>query len=363
MTFSVNRKYIPEVDQIRAFAATLVLSYHCLQLIGAQLAFHANFDERIHYLFPSNPIIAFIEEGHSGVTLFIVLSGFILSLGAIKHEVRYTQFLLARILRIYPVLIVCAVVGAYVGQSSLASFLTSVLPVNLPGGINSYFVGMFWAVAIEFQCYLIFPFLIRFSNEKGTIFLVQVIAVAIVLRFLAVAAEGVTARDISYWTVIGRIDEFCIGMIAARLYLNHKPGAIWFIPAAIGVVVMLVVFNKLGGRPSEHRWKIIWPTIEASVWACFIVTYLAAGRMLPQVIGRMTARLGEISYSSYMFHFVIIFTVVRYKVYVQLTGNGYYDALLTTLLVVLPATICVALLSYATVELPFLEMRPKYVER
>jgi hypothetical protein len=41
MTFSVNRKYIPEVDQIRAFAATLVLSYHCLQLIGAQLAFRA----------------------------------------------------------------------------------------------------------------------------------------------------------------------------------------------------------------------------------------------------------------------------------------------------------------------------------
>jgi hypothetical protein len=46
--------------------------------------------------------------------------------------------------------------------------------------------------------------------------------VALILRLLAILAMGPNARDISYWTVIGRIDQFCIGMIAARLYVGRK---------------------------------------------------------------------------------------------------------------------------------------------
>ena len=100
MTVSVNRRYIPEIDQLRAFAALLVLFYHGLQLIGTQLAQGIAFDPSRHWLYPANPVLTIIEEGHSGVSLFIVLSGFILSLGAVGNSVSYGRFLAARILRI-----------------------------------------------------------------------------------------------------------------------------------------------------------------------------------------------------------------------------------------------------------------------
>jgi hypothetical protein len=247
---SINRRYLPEVDQLRAIAAVLVLFYHGLQLFGARLTHGADFSPSQHWLYPSNPIIAIIEEGHSGVSLFIVLSGFILSLGAIGNTVGYKPFLIARFLRIYPMLVVCLVVAISVRPTSLVSQITTLLPVNASGGVDSPFTSMFWAVALEFQCYLIFPLLIAFSNKHGSRFLLQVIAVALLLRLLAILADGANARDISYWTVIGRIDQFCIGIIAARLYVERNLNTLsarWFLPTAIVAALVLWEFNRLGG--------------------------------------------------------------------------------------------------------------------
>ena len=363
MTASVNRRYIPEVDQLRAFAAIFVLFYHGLQLFGAPLAHGQPFNSTRDWLYSSNPLLAIIEEGHSGVALFIVLSGFILTLGAAGNTVRYGKFLIARILRIYPLLIAFAAFATFLGQTSLDNLLTSVLPLNIQGGIENTFAYMFWAVAVEFQCYLIFPFLIAFSNQSGSTFLVRVVVIAIVLRTLAMLAEGASPRDMAYWTVLGRIDQFCIGMIAARIYINSKLGAGWFAPAALAAGLMLYLFNYAGGWPPEHLWKILWPDLEGVVWACFIVTYIAAGRLLPHPVAWAATKLGEISYSTYLVHFAVIKAITNYAVYVRISDNPYYNALLTTLLLALPATVVIAALTYSTIELPFLRMRPKYIDR
>jgi peptidoglycan/LPS O-acetylase OafA/YrhL len=223
---------------------------------------------------------------------------------------------------------------------------------------------MFWAVAVEFQCYLVFPFLILFSEERGTKYLVQVICLAIILRYLTVFADGANPKDVAYWTVVGRIDQFCIGMITARLYVrgdlsNLRP--YWFVGSALVVTAVLWVFNHFGGMPLVKLWKIWWPTIEGVMWAAFIVTYLSVGRYLPRMIATIAARIGEVSYSVYLLHFAVIFAVVKRGVYVTLTGNGYYDALLTALLVVAPTSILIGGLAYYTVEFPFLRLRPRYV--
>jgi peptidoglycan/LPS O-acetylase OafA/YrhL len=364
MATSVNRKYIPEVDQLRAFAALLVLVYHCFQLIGARLAHGQDFDPSRFWVHASNPIIAVIEEGHSGVGLFIVLSGFILATGAIGKSVDYRSFLIARILRIYPMLLVCLVAAASVHPVTILNVLTSLLPFNVSGGITQAMSGMFWAVAIEFQCYLIFPFLVLFSDERGTKYLLQIIGLAIVLRYLTVLADGANPMDIAYWTVVGRIDQFCIGMILARLYARSNLSQInpfWFLPAAMAALAMLWIFNQLGGMPLVKLWKVWWPTIEGTMWATFILTYLSAGRCVPAFITVAFTKIGEISYSVYLLHFAVIFAAIRKSAYVKLTGNGYYDAILTALLVIAPVSILIGWLAYQTIELPFLRLRPRYL--
>lgn len=326
MTASLNRKYIPEVDQLRAFAALLVLVYHCFQLIGARLAHGQDFDPSQFWVIASNPVIAVIEEGHSGVGLFIVLSGFILATGAIGSTVNYRSFIFARILRIYPMLIVCLVAAVSVHPVTILNVLTSLLPLNVSGGVMQTTSGMFWAVAVEFQCYLIFPFLILFTEERGTRYLVQVIGLAIVLRYLTAIADGANAKEVAYWTVVGRIDQFCIGMIAARLYArgnlsNLKP--YWFLMAALTVTVALWIFNQLGGMPLVKLWKIWWPTLEGAMWAFFIVSYLSAGRYLPALIARAVTSIGEVSYSVYLLHFAVIFAVIKKSAYVRQIGRAH----------------------------------------
>lgn len=365
MTTSANRNYVPEIDQLRAFAALLVLFYHGLQLIGARLAHGVDFDASQHWLRSANPLLAVIEEGHSGVSLFIVLSGYTLSLNVIGHRVRYGPFILARVLRIYPMLLVCLAAVSLPGQD-VATVVTTALPAVGVGKVVAPLTAMFWAVAVEFQCYLVFPFLILFSNKIGTRFLLQLVAVAVVFRALAVLSQEVNPRDITYWTTIGRIDQFCIGIITARLAASGKAAALrpfWFAPALATAIGSLWAFNAVGGWPVVSLWKLIWPTIEGAVWAFVIVTYLPAGRFLPRFIAAVATRVGEVSYSLYLVHFAVIAAVIKHGWYLRLIDGGPYDALLTTLAVALPVSVAIAALTFHTIESPFLALRPRYVER
>jgi peptidoglycan/LPS O-acetylase OafA/YrhL len=365
MTAGSNRPYIPAIDQLRGFAALLVLLYHGFHVFGAQFAYGVAFTPEDRWPRASNPIIAVIVEGHTGVGLFIVLSGFVLSLGAIGRRIEYRRFVLARVLRIYPVLLVMLTIGYVIHPVSLVGLLGSLPPLNTAGSVPGSSTAMFWAVAVEFQCYLIFPLLLYFSDRIGTGFLFQVIVISISLRALLVFADVTNARDISYWTVLGRVDQFCIGMIAARMNLrgnwNEKPGLLPITAAAAVAMTILWGFNRVGGWPAMSAWKLLWPTIEGAQWAAFILAYLGAASALPASLAAATARLGEVSYSGYMVHFAVVQLVVRQRWFVRATGDNDYDAILTTMLVAFPIVVCLATLLFATIEKPFLRLRPRYI--
>ena len=186
MTNSPNRQYLPAIDHLRCFAALLVLFYHGFELLGAQLAGQVSFVGARDWVHTLNPFVALVQEGHSGVSLFIVLSGFILSLGTIDKGIAYFKFIWARVLRLYPLLIVClaaAVLTKPWGSVSLYTIFISLIPISVAGNLQSVFTAMFWAVTIEFQCYLLFPFAMRLGNAYGVKALVGLILFTIALRF------------------------------------------------------------------------------------------------------------------------------------------------------------------------------------
>ncbi|WP_375413855.1 acyltransferase family protein [uncultured Bradyrhizobium sp.] len=366
MTTSVNRGYIPEIDQIRGYAALLVLFYHGLNLFSQQMLFGVLYAPA-YRLQTINPIMAFVYEGHSGVGLFIVLSGFILTMGCVGRKIDYGKFLLSRILRLYPlyVFFLAFAVCANRDGFNFSSIVQTLLQFsNFPGGPASNLTSMFWAVSVEFQCYLVFPFLIMFSDTRGNIFLLGVMLLALIFRALLVL-DGANARDLSYWTVAGRIDQFVLGIIAARIYVLHdlrsalKPW--WVLVSTSLVVIAMFLYHRSGGWIVTANWKIFWPPIEAAFWAFFIVTYLAAGRLIPAMIAKMATRVGEISYSIYLVHFIVSMLIVKYQWFTRISGNPYYDALITTLVLAAPITISIASLSYVLIEAPFLALRKPYI--
>jgi peptidoglycan/LPS O-acetylase OafA/YrhL len=364
MTVSVNRSYIPEIDQIRGYAALLVLLYHGLNLFSQQMLFGVLYAPA-YRLQTKNPVLAFVYEGHTGVGLFIVLSGFILTTGCIGREIDYRKFLLSRILRLYPLYIffLAFAVSANREAFSFLGIVQSVLQFsNFPGSTGSDLTSMFWAVSVEFQCYLVFPFLIMFSNSKGNIFLLGVMLLALIFRALLVL-DGANARDLSYWTVAGRIDQFALGIVVARIYVLHRSALKpwWVLVSTSLIVIAIFVYHRLGGWIVTANWKIFWPPIEAALWAFFIVTYLAAGRLIPAMFAKVATKVGEISYSIYLIHFIVLMVIVKYQWFIRVSGNAYYDALITSLLLAAPITISIGLLTYVLIEAPFLALRKPYI--
>lgn len=340
----------------------MILAYHGFQLIGSQISLGRPWGLDVPWPRANNPFLAVVVEGHSAVSLFIVLSGFILSHGVLSRDIDYRGFLLARCLRIYPMMILCLVMAIAVAAADLATIINSIVPVDSRSGIVSPFTAMFWAVKIELQCYLLFPAMLWMMKTRGIKVLLFIVLLAFVLRVAAVLGAGASARDVSYWTLVGRVDQFVIGMMAAKLFKDHgaKISPLWFVPSAIIAVAMLVVLNRLGGWPTQASWRTAFPPIEAFVWAAFIVTYLIVGKFLHRKVSALIAALGAVSYSAYLLHYVIIEAVIKQKAFLTFTGRADWDAIVTSLAIVFPITTLIATLTYHLVEKPFMAIRPKY---
>jgi peptidoglycan/LPS O-acetylase OafA/YrhL len=363
---SPNIRYLPAVDHLRAYAALLIVFYHGLHLFSYHARFHQDFGID-HWLQPANPLLAALAEGHTAVALFMVLSGFILTLGALDGGVSAWGFIRNRLLRTNPLflLLVFAGIAAFPDRFSWTGFLQTIAGFgNLPGAlVTPPFSSMLWTIAIEWQFYLLFPLLVPVLRSGWTRQVLGIIAVLLLLRGFAVLAGG-NARDIGYMTILGRLDQFLIGMWAAWAFrtwpLSRRIGALLAGAALVVVVAALAVLNAAGGWPATPAWKIAWPPVEALLWAAFVIGYVAAANIASGLWSRVVARIGEISYSIYLIHFIVIWMLVRYDLPLAFTGRLAVDAVLETGLVALPVTLAIAGLTYHFVERPFLRLRGRY---
>jgi peptidoglycan/LPS O-acetylase OafA/YrhL len=299
----------------------------------------------------------------------MVMSGFVLSMGALGRDVAWGSFIRNRFLRIYPLLLFVLLLGLVgnLGQYSFLAVLQTLLfQADMPGAASvGELSAMFWAVAVEFQFYLLFPFLHRFIEKEGGRWVLGLVVLICVTRALSVAAQRENTQDVCYWHLLGRLDQLVIGMFAARLYKRVEPiqrSGLWSIAcvgALIATLCLLVVFNQLGGWPARAVWKAVWPSVEAAFWAAFVVTYTLAARNMPQSVSAPLAELGSWSYSIYLLHFFAIGFAARIFGYtLGARPNGQANKFVLT--VVLPGLLPVAALSYYVVERPFLKLRGRY---
>ena len=366
---SPNIRYRQGLDQLRGLAALLIVFYHGLHV----LSFFPRARGGNPYQFwirTWNPFMALIEEGHSAVGFFIVLSGFLFSVSALGQRVIYSAFFRNRVLRIFPLFVLLLVVGsvanatAYTFNGVLQTvFMQADFPGAAQGGV---FSGMFWAVAVEFQLYLIFPFLHHFTERHGKRWAIACIALCVAMRLLAAGVGPANARDISYSHVLGRLDQFVIGMLAARLFRQLEPRPLpWGLLslAATGLVLaVLTGFNQLGGYPNSALWKVLWPVVEALAWAPLLIAYTCFAERLPGWLGTPLAAIGTISYSIYLLHNALIAALPRLW-YPQLSPDLNSHALLYVLYGIMPVLLALSALSYYVVERPFLALRVSYLNK
>lgn len=366
---SKNITYIPAIDQIRGIAAIWILFYHAYQLIGSYLQYNKPFSGISMWEFTSNPMLIPIIEGHTAVALFIVLSGFIFTYGAIGKKINYKGFITNRFLRIYPLYLTLILVALAANPKAfdLLSLLAMILPL---ADFKALEVGpltaMVWAIGVEFQFYLLFPLLFRLAADKPFKTITMWLLAINLLRLLA-AVLGGNVRDLAYWHLAGRIDQFLLGMLAAFWLKNYLPSnnlcRRLFLMSMPVSLLLIILYHSLGGWPSLGIWKAVWPTIEGLMWAVFIVGFIGAKLKRNSLFGVTLQWIGIRSFSIYLLHFSIIHLLSKYSgLLPRVAGDWRLDVLFISVFIVLPIVIVISNITWSAIEKPFLNLRVAYIK-
>jgi peptidoglycan/LPS O-acetylase OafA/YrhL len=364
---SNNREYLPAVDHLRAAAAALVVIFHGTYIIGA---FKAPGPGQTFWIYSHNPLVTFVAEGNTGVALFMVLSGFILTTGSLGRDINYRSFMRNRLLRVGPLYLVLLLVSLVVARQSfslIGAVQTTLGFARFNGGFwAGPFAQVLWTVGVEVQFYLVFPFFLRLLNNRGPKPLVLFAAFMIVLRVLSAltAAPGMDYDQLTYFSLVGRIDQFLIGMLAAFAFphVRRYLGRPWVVGVAMAVVVSaLWVFNQVHGNAEPTLLRTVWVDIEGLAWAAVVLGYVSTARFGRGRLSTALAWTGERSYGMYLLHMPLVHLVVIQHWRLDTPGGPVLDAMLSALVLVLPGAVLLATLSYSAVEQPFLSLRRRYV--
>ena len=331
------------------------------------------------------PWQALVRAGHTGVSLFFVLSAFLLSLpfwrepagGPYLSLRRYAE---RRALRILPLYWFAVLVGAALTAASLADLGRAVPHLLFLSAVAGWwtplnpFSDVWWSLVTEVQFYCLLPLLPLCRRWRhGRALGLALLAGAALLHLLFLGRVVTVATDPGKYqladSIVGRGPQFAIGAAAAWLYLRlraappsappwwRRGGADVALFAVLTALALLLQWVIAGGLlhffvVPFHAWHIL----EALLWAAVVLLVLLAPLRSRRLWSNPALEwLGLLSYSIYMWHVPVAWYAIPglrragIDVPAGWSGRGLAAALLV-------AAICLALstLTYRWIERPFL---------
>jgi len=261
-----------------------------------------------------------------GVTVFFVISGFLITRMLIREKERTEtisigRFLVRRALRTFP--LYYAILGLYVllvallerGTPAGAAFWSR-LPYYLTFTAN-WFVNrepgermifyFAWSLAAQEQFYVLWPVILRFARRR--------FAVAIPLAFLLLqdglelaAAPGSPALGLVRRIIISLDSPIYLGVLAAIALENRRAfellhriaGRPWSLPLALTLLLGPALF---AAEPQG--------AISLSVTYLVMASVLWRGARLPVLENQLVRHVGKVSYGVYLMHMLGVNAVRR----------------------------------------------------
>ncbi|MBR9830190.1 MAG: acyltransferase [Oceanospirillales bacterium] len=343
--------------------------------MAALLVFVYHLYHHFYHGWQPNPdawYLGLMVEGHTGIGLFFVLSGFIFMLIRLQAgEIRYMDFMRNRFLRIFPLFLFVFFVSISIGRNEFrAADILYIFFSNLGTAptSGSFITGAAWTISVEFTFYAVFPFIALAAVNKGLSYLPRLILIVLLFKLGAYFISE-NPKHMYYSTLLGRFDQFLIGMLAAMVYQHCQSkgrltSVLWPLFAALliwgGVGLMAAEFSYQA-KLQHDAWWVIWPSIEALLWAFLVVTYLCSTKALPRLLSRCFETMGQVSYSWYLMHALILWLWSELIGPLHVTSS-FLPNLLLNLIIVGGLSLAFAKLSYHTLEEPFLALRKRYVK-
>lgn len=376
----MNKSYkFQSLESLRAYMAWWVVLGHALQLSGfwtiAELKDY--FSGSSVYLKPFIKLMELLLHGGSAVNVFIILSGFVIThLLLVKHE-PYWAFITRRFFRLAPALYVCIMLAlcfvdfyqiAYTGLSfsgdvtmrqtrlleqenhfflHLFNHLTlfhSFFPHEIIPYSATTFLAPAWSIGLEWQFYLIAPFLLTYLKQSQRTVIV-VIFFLFAIRFIIHHLSGFHWQYNSFFFKVP--DYFLVGILS-RLIIDRLSNKQGIADISIIMVALLIIQD----RYSTFVWLLMLGIIFYEMGQLNIES-----RILKKIIdllffSNVAKNLGKWSYSTYLVHIPIFSLAVGG--YVSYTGNyevTRMDAILI-LLLSMPFIVLISNLMFKLVEQP-----------
>lgn len=356
---SKSLKYVPGLDVLRLLAATCVILYHVYDWSpSTSNKYIVSFFDLSSF---SNIIFT---RGHIGVSLFFVMSGYLMACIFMKYpNATYSEFIFNRVVRIFPLFLLVALGEILLSgkTSDVYIFIFDILTFQLNVDRSFFGVATLWTIAVEFQFYLIFPLINKIILKNKIAPIVKMCVAIFIFKFFIILNfmyRSNFSYDISYYTIFGRFDQFFIGVIIA----HKKDFIIHFLRSRINIILapascFLIMY--LGGL---HNWfeksiynciiQSIYLTVEGLVCGYLMSAFLALKK--PIVFESQLAFLGSASYSMYMLHEIII------RDYMLLFPHYIFSVKIDAIFIILPTVYIVSLAMFKFFEVPFLNFRRKY---
>ena len=311
----------PRIDMIRGVSILLVLFHHF------NIAYHLS-DTTLAKVFGWDAVHAVARNGNYGVTMFFVISGYLITSNADRRwsglaGINARAFYGLRIARIIPCLLlllvvvnVLAIAGVAIFQNqmpggtsvsfwlvNLASltFWMNVL-ISADGWVN-YPLGVLWSLSVEEVFYLTFPILCLALRRESRLlaFWAVIIIVGPVYRFTHQGDEGGFLYDY-FASFDGIAIGCCTALLAKRIPMRGFAATI-LQPLTVAVMAFLYLYRPIG------QTDVLGVTAMALGTAVLLLGahYRPAGPALKHIhVLAGPAWFGRLSYELYLFHLVVL---------------------------------------------------------
>jgi peptidoglycan/LPS O-acetylase OafA/YrhL len=350
---STAESRIPELDGLRGIAVGMVLVWHFIgALLDPALGAWARWTYHLTIL------------GRTGVDLFFVLSGFLITGIILDRQQRPAGFLgsfyLRRLLRIVPSYALLIAIFWFVASSStIVAGHTSAFGAETPWWRHATFtqnlwmsdfnrwgpgaISVTWSVAIEEQFYLVFPLLALWMPRRWLpILLVGIVVGSCLHRAHAWISDGNAFR--MYVHTLSRLDGLAVGALIAWLWREQWFGP-WLEERAAAMVrtfkvlcmllPVLAIALKVNLPLAMSSWGHTYLTVFYAICLLMVLHY----QQSPQLVWLRThwlRGLGAVSYTVYLFHplllsFVFLAAFRQERISSLLDATLALSALLLTL--------------------------------
>lgn len=349
---NLKLKHYDELDGVRAIAVIMVMLYHFFQDITT-----------------TNEILIIVKKlslfGKTGVSLFFVLSGFLITRILINTKEKssyFRSFYARRVLRIFPLYYIFLIIyyfifplfvgKSFAGFSEQIWYWIFMQNFALTFDWKSFGPTHYWSLAVEEHFYLFWPLIIYYSTLKRIKWAILILFIISFLTRIILIRNNFEESQFTF----SRFDELAIGSLLAVLELENKLVTRHLKKITLVFLIFLAPLAYISFKNGSYSLfdSSIRHLILGIFYGSFIAIVITAGAssLIKKLLNRNYLRfIGKISYGLYVYHplcFVII--------------NNYIGStsIVINFTLSFGFAFIISVLSYNLIEKKFLKLKNKF---